>query len=330
MGSWSGAVGAAVLALSGFLVGCGGSVDEVTPEADPRQGALTDCNLRVYESCRTVTLSAANGAHLVFKYYACPATDPSDRPGQYCPVEADFYGIGGGGTVLAADATLTLNVADVHLGGGWAVESAGLFGPTSHSVKGHAIGLKLYDPSNHLVDLSNDIHMYSKTSAVGDPFTVYVSVAPGELLIGGGWGASVAQPAVDAYAHGMLGGQWQVNGKQFASGPGSINGVAIGLSRCLPAANPIVCFGHRDIIQSTSPDGTSVESAVASNYRSSSVAVGVGAISSSWARPIWSMFTMGSDFDPNSGSRYGAGVALTSAPTGASGHVTTQVMTLGI
>ena len=126
----------------------------------------------------------------------------------------------------------------------------------------------------------------------------------------------------------MSGGKWTVTGNQFGAGVPKLSGVAMAVSRCLPAANPAFCFGSRNIVEGTSPDGNGIQGIVVSSPHSEQFVVGVGVISSSWDRPIWGLFPLKGSADV---SPYGVGAAFTvGGPTAALGNVTTQVMTMGI
>jgi hypothetical protein len=208
------------------------------------------------------------------------------------------------------------------LGGGWTATSAGILGTVTHHLTTYAIGLQVVDSSSRPVNIGkNDIHEYDFAINTADPNRLAGTFrVPAEtLLIGGGWYSTGGVFAVDAYATGMYAGTWHVNGKQFRAGAPHFTGIAIGISRCLPAANPLFCFDHRDIIEATSNDATIVEDAIATNTHAAQFVVGVGAMSSSWDRPIGGLVPRSLD----------EGYASTVAPTGASGHVTAQIMTMG-
>jgi len=331
--------GVALLALSGLLAGCGAEVEEPVSQLEQRQGAQaldcaandTCCDPRLYDSCRSATYGPGNNSTIRFKYYSCLTSAQSTAPTVFCQVESPFYAIGGGAATLgSADAALTYSFGAVGINSGWVAGSQGILAPVSHSLKAYAIGIRVYDSSNRPVDLTNDIHSYFATSSAGTQVTAYASVAAGELLVGGGFSAENAGMfPVDAYAHSILSGQWQVNGRQFGTTAGKITAMAAGLSRCLPSAHPLFCFAHRDITQATSSDGTFLQGVVTNNHHSGSAVVGVGAISSSWARPIWELYPLAPDFDLSSTNTFGSGVAFTTAPTRDLGHVTGQIITIG-
>lgn len=330
--------GFTLFTLSGLLLSaCGSELDEAPPEVENRQGAALACNHpdgccdpAIYETCSIQNFTAANGARIVLKTFSCPGVAASTKPSATCPVEDQFYAIGGGAMVLGTfNASIKESVPLVGLNGSWSATSENIGGPASHSLQAFAIGMKLYTAGGRTVNLANDIHRYVNTRYTGDDkVTSTTAVSADELLIGGGWFAGARTFAVDAYAIGMLGGKWRLNAEAFGGG-GLIFGVAIGLSRCLPAASPLVCFGHRDILEATSADGTSIQGAVAYNTHPSSMVVGVGAVSSSWDRPIWALFPAGAG--PSGGSdQYGAGAAFNIGTTGDPGNVMSQIMTIGL
>jgi len=331
--------GAALLTLGGlWLSGCGSELDERSPDIERRQGAALFCDRpdgccdpAIYESCQTVAKTAPNGYRVAVTTFACRATQSSTTPSQICRVDPTDYLIGGGAFTLGSTAAaLTKSLPILGLGGGWSAKSAGISGPVSHGIKTYAIGLQVLDSSFRTVNIGSDIHAYLFAASGGDGNQVggTLTVPAGTLLIGGGWTAGTGTFAVDAYATGMLGGKWHVNGKQFGSGTALLTGEAIGISRCLPSANPVFCFSGRDIIEATSPDGTFLQGIVANNTHPNQFVVGVGASSSSWSRPIWAMALLGVG-ELGSPSENGSAAAFTVAPTGDLGHVTTQIMTLG-
>jgi hypothetical protein len=333
--------GVALFTLSGLLLsGCGSELDEVPPDLESRESPALICNEpngccdpAIYESCRNQMKSTPNGYRVVVTIFVCLATPTSTTPLATCRVHPTDYAIGGGVFVQNTAAAPIGSVPIFGLGGGWRAASAGITGPVAHSLKTYAIGLQVLDPSFRTVNIGNDIHRYNLSANTGDPnrLSGSVNVAAGDLLIGGGWSGSGGVFAVDAYATGMSKGKWTVNGKQFRDGAGAaqLNGVAIGLSRCLPAANPIFCFGSRDIIEKVSTDSTGVRVATAYNTHPEQFVVGVGGMSSSWERPLWGMYPLAPGLF-GSPSEHGSGAALTVAPGGDSGHVTTQIMTIGI
>jgi hypothetical protein len=334
--------GVTVFAMSGLLAGCGSGMDldEAPPELEleSTQEAAVDCGApdgccdpAVYEDCSVTGYSAPNSARIVVTYYACPASAQSTTPSTVCRVEDGYYAIGGGAFTLGTfAAALSMSRPLVGSNGGWAAASKGILGPVNHSVKAYAVGMKLYNSAGRAVNIDADIHEHLFfPSSNGDRISGSVTVPAGQLLLGGGFTAGVEGTfAVDAYATGMLKGKWSVNGKQFRAGAPSLFGSAISLSRCLPASNPIVCFGPRSIDEETSAGGPALQAAVAANTHSAQAVVGAGIISSSWSRPIWAMMPL----PPGpfgSSTQFGSAAGFTVAPTGASGSVTTQVMSIG-
>jgi hypothetical protein len=331
--------GFALSTLTGFLLsGCGSELDEASPQIEHREGPALVCNQAngccdraIYDDCIVEMKSTANGYRVVVSTFICRATDQSVTPSSSCRVDPTDYSIGGGVVVLdtlGAAPTSSLPIAG--LGGGWKATSAGISGPVTHRLQTYAIGLQVLDSSLRSVNIGNDIHRYAFSANTGDPnrLSGTLTVPAGDLLIGGGWSAGGGAFAVDSYATGMLGGKWHLNGRQFRAGTAQLSGVAIGLSRCLPAANPVFCFGTRGIIEVASPDTGGIVGAVANNTHSAQFVVGVGAMSSSWERPIWGLYSAGlGSFGTD--SQYGAGVAFTVGPEGDSGHVTAQIMTVG-
>jgi len=262
-----------------------------------------------------------NGYMVGITTYICQDSAPSAAPVATCLVNPGDYAIGGGAMANVYAAAPTKSLPLLGLGGGWTATSAGILGTVTHSLKTYAIGLQVLDSSFRPVNLGNEIREYDFPINTSDPnrLTGTFRVPAETLLIGGGWYSTGGVFAVDAYATGMYAGTWHVNGKQFRAGAPHFTGVAIGISRCLPAANPLFCFDHRDIIEATSDDGTIAEGAIATNTHAAQFLVGVGAVSSSWDRPLGTLA-------PRSLSE---GLAVTVAPTGASGHVTAQIMTMG-
>jgi hypothetical protein len=232
--------------------------------------------------------------------------------------------IGGGAATLGSMEAALKRSMPVSVGshGSWGARSEGILGLVSHGLKTYALGLKMIDRlTDEEVNLDNDIHSYCVNSNLGERVTASKTLPSGQLLIGGGWSAGSGTFAVDAYATGMLRGKWTVNGQQFGTTTGQILARAIGLSRCLPAENPIFCFPARAITEAVSPDGTTIQGAVAQHPSSFQVMVGVGVKSSSWSRPIWMMYPLAYNED--------MAVGFTTAPTGALGHVATQILTVG-
>lgn len=209
------------------------------------------------------------------------------------------------------------------LGGGWSARSEGISGPVTHTLKTFSIGIQMLATNGSPINLANDIHTYTFAGAGSDQAGGALTVPAGEVLIGGGFATNSGTFAVDAYASGMLGGTWRVNAKRFAGSSAKVNGQAITLSRCLPSANPRICLDSRKIFTAVSADGTFLQGASATND-SSRFLVGVGAISSSWSRPIWGMFPL-----PNPPAGGGTAFAFTVAPGGDLGHVTAQALTIG-
>jgi hypothetical protein len=295
--------------------------------ADPKWGC---CDLSLYDSCDALLTGQQTDeydVHLIFKSYTCRTTASSTSPSATCGVEDGFYLIGGGAATLGSTGAALKRSTPVSVGshGSWGARSEGILGPVSHGLKTYAIGLKMIDRlSGEEVNLDNDIHAYTVLSNFGEQVTASKTLPSGQLLIGGGWTAGSGMFAVDAYATGMLRGKWTVNGQQFGTATAQIAARAIGLSRCLPAANPIFCFPARAITEAVSPDGTTIQGAVAQNPHSLQVMVGAGVKSSSWSRPIWMMYPLAYNADIEDRA-----VGFTTAPTGALGHVVTQILTVG-
>jgi hypothetical protein len=328
-------------ASAGLLPACIAEIDDTSSEeargnitvsrqaitncGNPKWGC---CDSALYSSCDAVLIGQRSQDHdveLVFKLYTCPTTPSSTTPSSTCRVEDGFYLIGGGAATLGRmEAALKRSIpSSVASRGSWGARSEGILGPVSHGLRTYAIGLKMIDLlSGEDVNLDNDVHSYSVNSNLGERVTASTTVPSGQLLIGGGWSAGSGTFAVDAYATGMSRGTWTVNGQQFGTTTGQILGRAIGLSRCLPAANPIFCLPARDITEAVSPGGTTIQGAIAQYPDSFQAMVGVGVKSSSWSRPIWMMYPLAYT-DGNTA------VGFTTAPTGASGHVTTQILTVG-
>jgi len=330
--------GFALFTLSGLLLsGCGSEFDDASTDIERREEPVIVCNQpdgccdpAKYVKCQNFGKRTPNGYTVGVTTYICRDTASSTTPSATCLVNPGDYAIGGGASASAFAAAPTSSLPILGLNGGWTATSAGILGPVTHTLHTYAIGLQVVDSSFRSVNLGNDIHEYDFSANTGDPNRLggTVRVPTGDLLIGGGWSAGGGAFAVDAYATGMSRGTWHVNGKQFRAGAARLNGVAIGISLCLPAANPIFCFNHRDIIEATSDDGTIVEGALADNTHEAQFVVGVGAISSSWERPIGGLNPRGAG-GFGSPSQYGEGYAYTVAPTGDLGHVTAQIMTMG-
>jgi hypothetical protein len=333
-GSW---YGFALSALSGLLLsGCGTEFDEAPADLESRESPALVCNQpngccdpAIYESCSASMRSAPSGHRIVVTTFICLTTPSSTTPSATCRVHPTDHAIGGGAWVQGAvGAAPTSSLPISGLGGGWKATSAGIVAPVAHGLKTYAIGLQVLDTSFRPINIANDIHRYDFTANASDPSRIVgsVRVAGGHVLVGGGWSASGGAFAVDAFASGMSGGKWTVTGNQFRAGVPKLSGVAMAVSRCLPAANPSFCFGSRDIIQETSADGTGIQGIAVNNPHSELFVVGVGVISSSWDRPIWGLFPL----KGSAASPYGVGAAFTVGPTAALGNVTTQVMTMGI
>ena len=328
-------------ASGGLLPSCIAEIDGTSSEKAPanitvsRQAVLNCgdpkwgcCDSTLYDSCDAVLIGQQtddHDVHLIFKLYTCPTTPSSISPSATCGVEDGFYLIGGGAATLGSAEAALKRSTPVSVGshGSWGARSEGILGPVSHGLKTYALGLKMIDRlAGEEVSLDNDIYAYSVLSNFGEQVTASKTLPSGQLLIGGGWTAGAGMFAVDAYATGMLRGKWTVNGQQFGTSTAQIAAKAIGLSRCLPAANPIFCFPARAITEAVSPDGTTIQGAIAQYSGSAHAMVGVGVKSSSWSRPIWMMYPLAYNDDDTA-------VGFTTAPTGASGHVVTQLLTVG-
>lgn len=336
-------------ALCAVLAGCAGAPDEGLP--DSHQGTLDltpiscdppnydgCCDPTVYDECHTKSLQAADGVVVNFKYYTgklASSFPPRQQAIAECPVERGFFLIGGGGVntdgrvALYGSVPVEFGSRDYN-GGKWMVASSPLSGLPSYGLRAYAVGIQVFDSRHQWQDLNASISHYETFSSAGNQVSAYATVAANQLLVGGGFGVASGEGAhpVDAYAHGMLGGQWQVNGKAFAGGSVQIYSEAVGLARCLPVQSPVVCFGHRQIIEGTSASSFSLNAALADNYHPEYAPVGVGAISTSWSRPLWGMVPWGTADTTN--APFGGGIAYTTDPAHVSGSVTAQVMVVGL
>jgi len=324
----------ALLALGGALLGgCTLQVDEAPPDVERHQEAAgacgpgvpdCGCNLDIYTSCSPRSQRTADGKYyLAITHFVCKDTAAASTPSGTCPVQSTDYAIGGGAFVIGSTgAALTKSRLVPGLAGGWSAKSAGISDAVQHSLRIFSVGLQLFDANTlRPVNISNDIHDYVFASGTGDQVGKSFTVPGGEVLIGGGFSTTTGSFAVDAYASGMLGGTWRVNAKQFGDTPAKVTGEAISLSRCIPSANPSLCFSRRRIFEAVSADGNFLQGVSAANTDSTLFVVGAGALSSSWLRPLWATFPMAND--------NGVAFAFTVAPTGDLGHVTAQALSLG-
>jgi len=335
--------GFALFTLSGLLPGCSFEVGDAPAEVERPQDIESHeepvllcnrpdgcCDLNIYESCSTSSRRASNGIQVGITIYTCRPSAESTTPSSTCRVDAEDLLIGGGAFTLGTfDAAITKSRPIHGMGGGWAAKSVGISGPVSHAIKAYAIGLQVLS-NLRPVNIANETHshVFSATTGNGSTFGGSVKLPAGEFLIGGGWTAGTGTFAVDAYATGMSAGTWHVNGAEFGDRAPSLTGEAIGLSKCVPAANPVVCFGPRAITEATSSGGNFLQGIVVNNPFDNQMVVGVGAISSSWSRPIWALFPLEGEGFGTPGM-YGRGAAFTVAPTGDQGDVTAQLLTLG-
>jgi hypothetical protein len=324
----------ALLALGGALLGgCVVEVDEVPENVERHQEASgacppgvpdCGCNLDIYSDCSVKMQRTADGKYyLAITHFICKDTAASSTPSGTCPVQSTDYVIGGGAFVIGSTgAALTKSRLVPGLGGGWSAKSAGVSGAVQHSLRIFSVGLQLFDANTlRYVNIANDIHNYVFASGAGDQVGKSFTVPGGEVLVGGGFSTTTGSFAVDAYASGMLGGTWHVNAKQFGGTPAKVTGEAISLSRCIPSANPSLCFSRRRIFEAVSPGGNFLQGVNAVNTDPALFVVGAGAVSSSWLRPLWGTFPMSNE--------NGVAFAFTVAPTGDLGHVTAQALALG-
>lgn len=324
--------GVALLTLSGvWLSGCGSELDDAPSDLEHHQSATAFCNKAngccdpaLYEDCSNFIMSVPGRGAVGVTTYRCFPTASSTAPSATCRVDSGDQLIGGGAFAIdASNIAITKSLPILGLGGGWSAQSAGISGSVRHRLRTYAIGLQVLNSSLRPVDIGGDIHehIFFPTSS-GSRASGFLPLPSDQVLVGGGWSAGAGTFAVDAYATGMLGGKWNVNGTRLDGGVANIIGAAMGVSRCVPSSSPIACFSHRDIIEATSPDGTSTQAVLVANPHSDEFIVGAGLISSSWSRPISALFAAG----PGPSD---SGLAVTQAPTGDLGHVTAQVMTMG-
>jgi len=216
-------------------------------------------------------------------------------------------------------------------GGSWLVASDPVVGSPAHGLRAYAVGVQALDSRNQWQDLNGSINHYSAESPGGFQVSAYATVGAHELLVGGGFSVYSGENVhpVDAYAHGMFGGQWQVNARGFTDHAVKVISEAVGMGRCLPVNSPVICFGHRRIVQGTSSNSYLVNAAHADNTDTNYAPVGVGVISSSWSRAIWGMLPWMLPADATS-APFGGGIAYTTDPSHVSGNVTAQVMLVGL
>jgi hypothetical protein len=298
-----------------------------------------NCDRAIYQDCHELTIGDPqhDDHYAKIRYYTCNPRQVFESGSATCFVERDWWVMGGGGVIpgtansaldFSGPRTVQGLLRDVNGGTGWSIHANTMFADVheTYVIQANAIGLRFYE-NGAVVDIRGQLDVFTSQSGIGTEVTQRVTVPSTYYLLGGGFNV-VGNPAnrpfaTDAYAQGMLGGTWNVSGRDMGTGQVYIFARAMGMSQCLHGVRDF-CFSGRSITESTSSEGTSVVAATTINAYSGSITVGAGLISSSWWRPIkWLV-----PYPLASGAPYGFSAAGTTTPINASGTVRGQVMAI--
>ena len=338
-----------LVALSGCAFDAASMPDGVDaePAADAQQALIPfdpdkGCDPAKYTAC--YLQSSGPTADFKVKMYECPATASGSKLEANCQVEAGWTLIGGGGQILDAavgDVLLTssrprdtTSADSLYNDRTWHISTESTGAAHNHRVVVHAIAMRMkgYDNVNKIAPIT-------LRGGTWSPFDIHphaaVKVPSTDILLGGGWLSTgdVEGPQdsrymaiVDAYATAGLdgtlrNGTWTINGSStIAILKESIVPYAISVRACPLEWSS--CFSASQIIATKSTTGSGTRAASALNTNSGYYTTGVGAISSSYLRPIFRFRPLRPQADD-----FGGGHAAT-FDDGEAGYVKVQALTL--